>query len=169
MPNYQNTIIYKLINYDCPEHVYVGSTTNWVKRKQLHKHSVTNPLCQKYSNKKYVIIRENGGWENWNMIKICDFPCNNKREAEQEEDRHMLELKANMNMCRAYLTDIERKEKKKEYYKDNKETIKEKKKEYYKDNKEKILERNKKYRDNNKDEIFEKQKEKMTCDCGGCF
>ena len=39
MPNYQNTIIYKLINYDCPEHVYVGSTTNWVKRKQHHKHS----------------------------------------------------------------------------------------------------------------------------------
>ena len=189
MPNYQNTIIYKLINYDCPENVYVGSTTNWVKRKQLHKCNAINSIC---NYKKYVIIRETGGWESWNMVKICDFPCNNRREAEQEEDRHMLELKANMNTCRAYRT-------KKQYYEDNRDKLKEDKKQYYKDNKEKhnertkeyyntnkdkileqqkkkydnnkdkILEKNKKYRENNKDEISENKKEQMNCECGSCF
>ena len=159
MPNYQNTIIYKLINYDCPEHVYVGSTTNWVKRKQYHKNSAINSIC---NHKKYVIIRETGGWENWNMIKICDFPCNNKREAEKEEDKYMLELKANMNSRRSYRTN-------KEWCEDNKDKIKEDKKQYYEDNKDKILETNKKYRDNNKDKILEKKKEKMTCECGSCF
>ena len=115
MPNYQNTIIYKLINYDCPENVYVGSTTNWVKRKQYHKNSAINSIC---NHKKYVIIRETGGWENWNMIKISDFPCNNKREAEKEEDKYMLELKANMNSRRSYRTN-------KQYNEDNQEMFKE--------------------------------------------
>jgi hypothetical protein len=36
------------------------------------------------------------------MIKICDYSCNDKREAEKEEDRYMMELKANMNMKRAF-------------------------------------------------------------------
>ena len=129
MPNYQNTIIYKLINYDYTEHVYVGSTTNWVKRKQNHKTCTTNPLDKFFLEKKYRIIRENGGWDSWNMVKICDYPCNNKRESEQEEDRHMLELKANMNRYRAYLTDIERKEYQKkyneQYREDHKDKIKE--------------------------------------------
>jgi len=37
MPDYAKTIIYKLINYDYPDLVYVGSTTNFTKRKQGHK------------------------------------------------------------------------------------------------------------------------------------
>jgi predicted GIY-YIG superfamily endonuclease len=42
MPDYAKTIIYKLINYDYPELVYVGSTTNFTKRKQKHKVSCLN-------------------------------------------------------------------------------------------------------------------------------
>ena len=42
MPDYSKTLIYKLINYDCPYLVYVGSTTSFVKRKQLHKSRCTN-------------------------------------------------------------------------------------------------------------------------------
>ena len=51
------------------------------------------------------------------MIKICDYPCENRREAELEEDTHMLKLKANMNMIRASRTQ-------KQYYEDNKEKYK---------------------------------------------
>ena len=46
------------------------------------------------------MICNNGGWMNWIMIKICDYPCNDKRQAELEEDRYMMELKANMNSHR---------------------------------------------------------------------
>ena len=119
MPNYAKTIIYKLINYDYPDLVYVGSTTNFTKRKQGHKERCSNEKSKKHNLKLYVGIREYGGWENWSMIKICDYPCENRRQAEQEEDEFILKLKANMNMVRAFRT-------KQQYREDNKHKINEK-------------------------------------------
>ena len=133
--DYSKTIIYKLINYDYPELVYVGSTTNFTKRKQQHKDAVFNTNSQKYGRKLYVSIRASGNWESWVMIKICDYPCNNKREAETEEDRHMIELKSNLNMRLASRT----------------------KEQYYEDNQDKIRDKNKQYQDVNKDKIKDKK------------
>ena len=104
MPDYTKTIIYKLINYDYPELVYVGSTTNFTKRKQCHKESCLNEKSKNHNLKVYTNIREYDGWENWNMIKICDYPCENRREAELKEDEYMTELKASMNSHRASRT-----------------------------------------------------------------
>ena len=117
MPDYAKTIIYKLINYDYPDLVYVGSTTDFTNRKRYHKCNCYNEKAKGYNLKVYKMIRDNDGWKNWNMIKICDYPCNNRREAELEEDKYMTELKASMNMKRASRT-------KQQYYKDNKEKIK---------------------------------------------
>ena len=148
MPDYAKTLIYKLINYDCPDLIYVGSTTNFTKRKQAHKERCLNTKSKKNNIKVYKTIRENGGWENWNMIKICDFPCSDRREAEKEEDRYMLELNSTLHMRRPFQT-IEtrkdyfdgRKDIKKEYDKirrqENSEEIKAKKREAYYKNKEK--------------------------------
>jgi hypothetical protein len=144
MPDYTKTIIYKLINYDFPELVYVGSTTNFTRRKQEHKKVVFCDTNKQYHRKLYVSIRENGNWESWEMIKICDYPCNNRREAEQEEDRYMMELKANLNMIRASRT-------KQQYCKDNKDKIKEHDKKYYEENKDTIKEKKKQYQQDNKD------------------
>ena len=144
MPDYAKTIIYKLINYDYPELVYVGSTTNFTKRKQNHKERCLNEKNKNHNLKVYVSIREYDGWENWHMIKICDYPCENRREAELKEDEYMTELKASMNSHRASRT-------KQQYYYDNKEKIQEHIKEYYEDNKEKIQKYFKEHRDNNKD------------------
>jgi vacuolar-type H+-ATPase subunit I/STV1 len=174
MPDYAKTIIYKLVNYDYPELVYVGSTTNFTKRKQNHKESCLNEKHKNHNLKVYTNIREYDGWENWSMIKICDYPCKNRREAELKEDEYMTELKASLNMIRAsrtqkqYREDIKDKIKEytKEYNDANKEKIQEKKKEYNETNKEKIQEYNKEYRDNNKEQIKEKKKEKVTCQCG---
>ena len=134
--DYSNTITYKLVNYDCPDLVYVGSTTNFTKRKQQHKSHCVNISSPKYSRKLYVSIRASGGWETWNMIKICDYPCYDKREAELEEDRHMVELKANLNIQRASRT-------MKQWREDNKYKIKQ----YRDENKDQI----KQYREDNKD------------------
>jgi hypothetical protein len=191
MPDYTKTIIYKLINYDYPDLVYVGSTTNFTKRKQCHKCNCHNEKSKNHNLKVYTNIRDYDGWENWNMIKICDYPCNNKREAELEEDRYMLILKANMNSHRAFRTQKQyyednrekmkeyrenNKEKiqeyKKEYYETNKdnfkeyqetnkEKIKDKMKEYYETNKEKINQKNKEYYETNKEKIKENMKEKV--------
>ena len=170
MPDYAKTIIYKLVNYDYPDLVYVGSTTNFTKRKQCHKCNCHNEEAKGYNYKVYVNIRENGGWENWHMIKICDYPCNNKREAELEEDRFMMILKANMNCNRASRTQ-------KQYREDNREKIQERMKEYrdnnkeriqqYRDNnKEKINQENKKYYEKNKTTILKNMKELVKCECG---
>ena len=104
MPNYANTIIYKLINYDYPDLIYVGSTTNFTKRKQSHKYRCNNKSINKHELKVYKIIRENGGWHSWTMIQICEYPCETKIEAIREEDRHMQELKAGLNTLRAMQT-----------------------------------------------------------------
>ena len=53
MPNYDKTIIYKIVNYDFPHLVYVGSTTNFTKRKQHHKEGCSN-LTNKNTIRKYT-------------------------------------------------------------------------------------------------------------------
>ena len=171
--DYSKTQIYKIINYDRPELVYVGSTTNFTKRKQQHKAATVNTNNPKYKRKLYVSIRDNSGWDNWKMIVICDYPCNNKREAELEEDRYMMEMKANLNMNRASRTIKEWrednkdkiKEQMKQYREDNKENIKDKIKEYYEANKDK----KKQYYEDNKDKIKEHLSKKCTCECGSTF
>ena len=135
MPDYTKTVIYKLINYDCQDLVYVGSTTNFTKRKAQHKQKTNENV----NRKLYNTIREKGGWESWNMIKICDFPCNTSAEARQEEDRHMILLKSNLNSYRAYMSDEDKKERNKKYREANKEKIQEAKKERYRKTKKEKL------------------------------
>ena len=47
------------------------------------------------------MIRDNDGWDFIEMIQIKEFPCENRREAEAEEDRIMTEMKAITNTKRA--------------------------------------------------------------------
>ena len=183
MPDYSKTIIYKIQHEDNEELIYVGSTTDFTKRKYRHKYNCINP---NYQNRKlYKMINDNGDWEAFKMIQIKEFPCNNKREAEAEEDKVMLELKANMNDRRAsrshkgyYENNKEQiTQKKKDYRDKNKEQLSQKRKDYCDKNKDKIIDYHKEYRDKNKEKIVENKKqyyelnkekilEKVTCECG---
>ena len=63
--DYSRMIIYKLVCndlniLDC----YVGSTTDFSKRKYGHKSACNNCKIKNYNLKVYKIIRENGGWDN---------------------------------------------------------------------------------------------------------
>jgi len=49
------------------------------------------------------------------MIKVCDYPCNSKREADKNKKKYMIELKANMNSMRSFITEEEKKEREKQY------------------------------------------------------
>jgi len=92
--DYSNTIIYKICcNDESVTDIYVGHTTNFVKRKYQHK-----ILCN--SNKKlkiYDIIRQNGGWDNWNMVEIAKYNCQDATEARIREQEHYELLKPNLN------------------------------------------------------------------------
>jgi hypothetical protein len=148
MPDYSKTIIYKLCckNLDVKD-IYVGSTCNFTRRKNKHKSDSINS-----NSKVYKFIRDNGNFQNWEMIMVEEYPCENIMQKFKRERYWYEELKATLNSgnpCR----DI------KEWYQDNKEKIKEHKKEYYQGNKEKFIERTKKYLENNKEKVKEYRKE----------
>tara|TARA_R110002167_G_scaffold99886_1_gene261237 strand:- start:1122 stop:1727 length:606 start_codon:yes stop_codon:yes gene_type:complete len=109
--NYYNTIIYKLVCNDLSiTDTYVGHTTEFTTRKSNHKTSCNNENQKSYNQKKYITIRENGGWDNWSMVEIERFPCENKREAEKREREIYEELDAKLNTYRPFRSDPERKQ-----------------------------------------------------------
>jgi hypothetical protein len=180
MPNYKNTVIYKIKhNKDYDDiNIYVGSTTNFRVRKNKHKSSCNNENTKDYNYPIYQYIRDKGGWDKFVMIPIEEYPCNSKNEKEIKERYYIDLLKPKLNKQLPTRTNKEWYEdnkeqiceKKKEFYENNKEKIieKEKKrgKEYYQNNKEKISEKRKEWYEDNKDQIIEKRKEKVECQCG---
>ena len=113
---YSNTVIYKIVcNDENVDYIYGGSTTNFTKRKCAHENRCNNINGKEYNQKKYVQIRENGGWESFRMIEVEKYPCNDKREAEKREEEVRLELKANMNSQMCYITEEEKKDYQKTY------------------------------------------------------
>ena len=106
--NYQNTVIYKIQHVDKDELIYVGHTTDFVKRKYKHKHGVMNNTSKSYHLKIYQMIRDNGGCDMFNMIEIKKFPCNDQREAASEEDKYLRSLKVSMN-SRQSILDVQNK------------------------------------------------------------
>jgi len=126
--DYSKTFIYKLCCNDINiKDIYVGHSTDFKSRNQDHKKCCNNSNSKKYNAYKYQFIREHGGYENWKMIKLYDFPCKSKREAEAEEDKTMRELNATLNKQRAYLTE----EEKKKIHKKNSKEYRENNKEYF--------------------------------------
>jgi len=124
MNSYQNTIIYKLACKDPTiTDIYVGHTTDFIKRKQCHKYSCNNENDKRYNYLVYQFIRENGGFNNWEMIQIELYPCNDANEATSRE-RHWLEtLHATLNINTPSRTAQEWREKYNAYMKEyNKKT-----------------------------------------------
>jgi hypothetical protein len=158
--DYSQTVIYKLCCKDVTiNQIYVGHTTNINNRKHNHKSNCCNSNLQNYNLFVYKFIRENGGWDNWSMIQIEEYDCNNKREAEMRERQWIETLNAKLN-CNNPISSKEEKDKQKqEWYEENKNIILEKKKEHYEENKEQILEKVKQYAEKNKEQISEYQKE----------
>jgi hypothetical protein len=96
--DYSNTIIYKISCKDIANtDVYVGHTTNFVQRKHTHKQNCINPKSINYTLKLYEVIRENGGWSNWNMEIINFFECKDHYEARQKEQEYFILLNATLN------------------------------------------------------------------------
>jgi hypothetical protein len=80
--DYTRTVIYMIKHIENEELIYIGSTTDFTKRKYSHKRD-----CMKQKVLKvYEMINKNGGWDSFKMIQIKEFPYANKREAEAEEE-----------------------------------------------------------------------------------
>ena len=157
--NYQNIVIYKIVSNDLTiTDVYIGSTTDFTKRKYGHKSNCNNINSSKYNFKIYQFIRDNGGWEAFTMIEIEKYPCNDSNEARSRERYQYELLNAKLNTICPIVNLEEKKEQrkiyKKTYKQNNKEKLKEQDKIYRQNNKEKI----KTYYQNNKEQIKEQHK-----------
>ena len=150
--DYSNTIIYKLVHkedYD-NANIYIGSTTDYIRRKNNHKNCCNSEKQKGHTDKKYQYIRENGGWDNWNMIEVEKHNCNDGNEAKAREEYWRCHFNAQLNSRETYRTDEERKEQMKQYYEENKDKIADNMKQHYEANKEKRIEYQKTYYNNKK-------------------
>jgi len=162
--HYNRAKIYKLCCKD-PNitDIYVGSTLNHYRRKNQHKSRCNNPNSKSYNFHVYKFIRNNGGFDNWNIIVLEEYEAKNKNDLLWKEREWIDKLLPTLNCFKPIITRVEKleydKEKSKERYQNNKEKISEQSKEYRKNNKEKILEQKKEYYENNKEKISERKKE----------
>ena len=96
--DYSNTIIYKICCKDTSiTNIYVGHTTNFIKRKNYYKTSCVKENDKNYNTYLYRFIRQNGGWDNWSMVQIDVCDCKNKREAESVKQYWIEQTKASLN------------------------------------------------------------------------
>jgi hypothetical protein len=158
-------IMYKIIpkNQEL-NYCYIGHTVNFSNRKNQHIRNTSNENDHKhYHLKHYDVIRQTGGWDEWEMIEIEQFKGKTKLEARIREQQLIEEYGANLNSLKAYITEDERKATKnaitEKYREENKEKIRQQEKKYKEDHKEIIAEQMKKYRAENKDKINEKTRE----------
>ena len=158
-------IMYKI----CPKnkelnYCYIGQTTNFTKRKKQHLKNTVNESDKKhYHLKHYETIRQNGGWNEWEIIEIEKFNGKTNLEARMREQELIEEYHANLNSVSAFVSEQERVATKKaiteKYRENNKELLKEQTKQYKENHKDIIAEQMKKYREENKEKIREKTKE----------
>ena len=168
--DYQKTIIY---HFFCKDKnitdTYVGHTTNFTERKASHKRTCCNETNKDYNRKLYQIMRENGGWENWNMIPLEEYPCENITQAIIKEQEWLEKLEAKLNDVRAYTSYEQKLKNMREYYDEHKDEIKIWNKKYIEENKEIIAERNHNRYEKNKEEIQRHKQQTINCECGGRY
>lgn len=176
--DYSNTIIYMICCKDPTiTDVYVGHTTNLPKRKTLHKGNTNNQNNKGYNVYVYQFIRENGGWENWEIIVLETKSCIDGDDARKLEREWFEKKGATLNKIRPFRSNEELleynkernrihnqehpeeiKEYRKIYREDHREEINEKRKIYYEENKDKISEKSKIYHQENRDTKLDKMK-----------
>jgi len=190
MVKYNKSTIYKICCKD-PNvtEEYVGSTTNFSRRKYEHKSNCHNENSENYNRQVYICIRENGNFENWDMVEVEKYEATDKQDLHKRERYWVETLKSSLNSYIPTQTREEHHQANKErlnaisrqYHEDNKEAIVAQKKIYYEANKERLNATYKQYRQENKEAIAVWQKKhrevngdivnakrrvNVTCECG---
>jgi hypothetical protein len=162
MVDYKNTKIYYI---QVGDKRYYGHTaekylsTRESKHRSNFKQGETMPL--------YKLLRENNMNENdIKLVFVENFPCENVEEAKQRE-RWWVEYDGELNKLRPIITDAERLEYFKTYYKNNKEEKNTYSKQYRQDRLDERREKDRDYYYKNKETVLEKLRRIVACDvCG---
>lgn len=160
---YENGKIYKLCCKDANiTDIYIGSTLDHYNRKRMHKNSCNNPNSHTYNYCVYQFIRDNGGFDNWDLVVLEEYAAENKNDLLWKEREWVERLKPSLNRWRPIITDEESNERRKKWTEANKEQIRERRKKYKEANKEQIREKDKIYKENNRQkrkDYYENNKE----------
>ena len=115
---YFKTVIYQIVPKDNSlKEMYIGSTINFEKRVISHKTCV-NSIIE--NSKVYSFIRNNGGWDAWEMSIIERYPCKSKSEKEKREFDCIQKFQPTLNSVKTF---IERDENSREEHKVKQQTI----------------------------------------------
>lgn len=93
--DYSYCVMYRIVCndiniIDC----YIGHTTNLAQRRYGHK----NDYKHHSDRKLYRFIREHGGFENWSVIQIEEYPCDTYDDDAVMRERYWIEhYKATLN------------------------------------------------------------------------
>jgi hypothetical protein len=143
--DYSKSMIYMLCCKDATiQDKYVGSTTDDNKRKHFHKVACTDANSKAHNCYVYQFIRENGGFDNWEMVLVEKYPCASKLELLQRERYWTEKLGATLN------TQVQG------YY-------------YALGHNGYHAIKNKEYYENNKEKVTNWKKQSHNCECGGRY
>lgn len=138
--------------------IYIGSTTNLNQRKMKHRTRCNNPNDFGYNIFLYQFIRQHGGFDNFDFKVIEE--CENKEILKIREryyiDKNENNLNSHMPLRNGKEWYGDNKQRAKDWYEKNKESILKRKVEYHQENKESIKEKTKERNERNKD--------RYTCD-----
>ena len=183
--NYSSAHFYKIVCRDlniCD--MYVGHTTDFITRKSCHKRVCNNPNSKNYNLPLYNFIRDNEGWDNFDMILIETQCLNGSLEATKRERELIEELKPSLNKLIPFRTDEEKKKMKDKWVEENKDRIKEYKHNWHYENRDRLCSEKKAKYQQNRDEILAKTKtyyqenieerrktrnRKCNCECGEVY
>ena len=121
--HYSNSVIYTIQHKTIPELLYVGSTTNFTTRTNVHKFNCNNPKSNLYNQHLYTVMRQSGGWDNFTCSIYKHYACFNKYALLIEEDRVLDDIKPLLNKNRSYLTLEDKKLYQVKYKQKNKEKL----------------------------------------------
>jgi hypothetical protein len=157
--DFSNCYIYHIVDKEGIVH-YVGSTSNMNSRKSNHKYACKHPNDNHHHFDIYKYIRDNGGFENFEIIPIKKIEnISNKTELRIAERVEMEKYTGLKNMIGSYLSQEERLQRNRQWSIDNPEKHYELKRQWRKNNPEKKQKSDKKYYESNKEKLCEYQRQ----------
>jgi recombinational DNA repair protein (RecF pathway) len=160
--DFSQSTIYHIRVIETKMVAYVGSTTNFKQRCATHKSNckigLTLPI--------YKYIRDNGGFDLFEIIPVAFLQLNDVVELRIEEQKEMDKYTDKLNALKAYISKQERIEQMKEYNKHFRQENQEYFKQYREENQEKIKEQRRQYKQDNKAKRNQYNKTLITCECG---
>ena len=158
--DFSQSVIYHIRTLETKEVIYVGSTTNYEVRKRSHKNVSKNINDKHYNTPLYCYIRNNGGFDYFEVVPVSFMKLETKIQLLIEEQKEIDKFSFLLNKYVSlpsiqHLKELKRKDNKK-YMENHREKISELKKKYYEEHKDEITKKVKLWRGNNKDKIYEK-------------